>query len=163
MTEHPGKRWNHHAWKCSKNVCVWHLRVWFGVNVVVVLSWWQELVILKVFSNSNSMTLYSPQGVEAAHPNLIRREGHVHVQQSGLSSSAQAADCPQRTNSHSHHPKSLFNQFWGKEKLKFFTITNPSPELPDKGKNCERFIKDVIGETDLKQKSPKPIWVHSTS
>lgn len=134
---------------------------------------------INVFSNSNdSVILYSLQGVVAAHTNFSRREGHTHIQQSGLSSSAQATGCPTRTkekylrvvNSHSHHhPKSLFNQFPHKEKLKFITITKSSPVFPHEGKFVRDLLKAWLGRQIWNKKNPRthseytvlhetPIW-----
>lgn len=135
--------------------------------MVVVLGWWQDFIILMVFSNSNgSVILYSLQGVVAAHPNFSRREEHTRIQQSGLSSSAQATGCPTRTknkylrvvNSHSHHPpKSLFNQFPHKENLKFITITKSSPAFPHEGKFVRDLLKAWLGRQIWNKKNPKPI------
>lgn len=47
----PRRWWCRCPWRCSWNVEMWHLGMWFSGHVV--MGWWLDLMILVIFSNLN--------------------------------------------------------------------------------------------------------------
>jgi len=55
QNEQKGSWWSHHPWRCSKNI---YGTSGHGLEGVVVMGWWLDLVILEVFSNLNNSMIF---------------------------------------------------------------------------------------------------------